>query len=207
MAERPKSSRRPGGLAHILGLKNKPRPSSKRLMSSPYTALRRAHPDENVRMGFTPTARQYVDKNVKKVTKSTPSISMYRYETKRTRAVHGVSLSEATKLRREGQLSYSSQDQAKRVAKAGDRRLMKYAHESVGKHLWSSKPNGHRYKIRITNETIDFYERMREQKLNGGWINDNSDFARMMEIGVALKDNRLPQLRQSPNTKRGSIGQ
>jgi hypothetical protein len=206
MAKRPHSSRRPGGLARILGLTNKPRPSSKRLAPLSHNALRRASPAENVKLGFSPKARRYVKADVKKITKATASVSARHAETKRTQAVHGVSLSEATKLRREGQLSYSSQDQAKRVAKAEDRRLMRYAHESVGKHLWSIKPNGHRYKIRITNETVEFYERVREQKLNGGWIDDNGDFARMMEIGAALKDNRLPQLRQSPNTRRGAIG-
>ena len=93
-----------------------------------YSDYRRATPAENVKLGFSRKARHYVPKSVKRVTKRTPSITARAHETLRTRQVHGLASPEqATQARREGGLSYSSQDQAERVAKAADRRLRKKA--------------------------------------------------------------------------------
>lgn len=200
------ANRRPSGLSKALGLPSKPRPSSKRLTSVSHGALRRASPDENVRMGFSPKARRYIDREVKKVTKATASVSARQAETKRVRELHGVSLREATELRREGHLSYSSMDQKNRVDKAADRRLQKKVRASHGESLTTTKPNGGKYKIRLTNDVIEHYERMREKKLRGEWIDDDVDWIKMYETAKALNDHRLMQLRASPGVNSRQVG-
>ena len=127
MAKRSKASRRSPGLNRALGLSSKPKtkPRSKALASVSHSALRRASPNENVRMGFSPTARRYVKAGVK-VTKATASISARAAETKRTRERYGFHTPEAaTKARGRGELSYESQTQARRVEKAQETTFLK----------------------------------------------------------------------------------
>jgi hypothetical protein len=157
-------------------------------------------------MGFSPKARRYVDRSIKKVTRSTASISARQAETKRVRELHGVSLREATELRREGHLSYSSLDQKNRVEKAADRRLQKKVRASRGERLTTTRPDGRKYKIRLTNDVVEHYERMREKKLRGEWIDDDVDWIKMFETARALNDHRLMQLRASPGVNARKVG-
>jgi hypothetical protein len=168
---------------------------------------RRATPKENVRLGLTAKARHYVPRDVKRVTKRTENMSARQHETLRTRQVHGLASPEqATQARREGGLSYSSQDQAERVAKAADRRLRKKARQSVGEWLPYRHPKKGTPRLHFTHERMETYERNRERKLRGEWLDDGEWFA-MMDAANALRDHRIMQLRASPAPSGYAIGQ
>jgi hypothetical protein len=204
MSKRP---HRLAGSSKALGRTNKPRPSSKRLASVSHETLRRAAPAENVRMGFSPKARRYVKADVRKITKATASISARQAETKRVSKRYGFeTLEAATQARREGALGYESQDQAERVARAADTRLRKQAQRSVGETL--SAPRPYRKKASrfvLTNARRINYERNRERKLRGEWI-DGPEWLEMMDTANALKDHRVLQLRASPVVSGYGIG-
>jgi hypothetical protein len=183
------------------------RGSSKRLASVSHEALRRASPAENVKMGFSPKARRYIKAEARKVTKATASVSARQAETKRVRKVYGMASPEqATEMRRHGALSYSSQDQARRVEKAADRRLMKKARDSVGEKLTAPRPGRSARKFRFTNERLKNYERNRRRHDNGEWI-DGPEWFEMMDAASALKDHRILQLRASPIVTDRGVGQ
>jgi hypothetical protein len=170
-----------------------------------YSDYRRLKPNENERLGFTPLARHYVLKNVKRLTSRTPSISAYAHETLRTRQLHGLTPKQATMARREGGISYSSADQASRVAKAADRRLAKKARKSVGEYLPTSNPRRKRTRFRFTDETMKNFERNRKRKLRGEWL-DNAEWFEIMDTARALNDHRILQLRASPAPAAYEVG-
>jgi hypothetical protein len=149
-------------------------------------------------MGFGPKGRRYVKAGAK-VTKSTASISARQAETKRVRKRYGLETPEAaTQARKEGAIGYKSQDQAERVAKAADTRLRKQAQRSVGETL--SAPHPYRRKssrLVLTETRRRNYERSRERKLQGEWL-DAPEWFEMMDVANALKDHRILQLRASP---------
>lgn len=181
------------------------RNSSKRRHS--FSDYRRLSPAENEALGRSRTARHYVRKSVKRVTSRTASITARGYETLRTREVHGMASPEqATRARRKAGLAYSSQDQAERVAKAEDRRLRKKAEENVGKWLPYSHPKKGSARLHFSRERMDAYERNRERKLRGEWLDDGEWFA-MMDAAKALRDHRIMQLRASPAPSGYAIGQ
>ena len=172
-----------------------------------YSDYRRLSPDENERQGFSRKARHYVLKSIKRVTKHTPSITARAHETLRTRLVHGLASPEqATQARREGGLSYSSQDQAERVAKAADGRLREKARQSVGEWLPYRHLTKGTSRLHFTHERMETYERNRERKLRGEWLDDGEWFA-MMDAAKALRDHRIMQLRASPPPSGYRIGQ
>jgi hypothetical protein len=142
-------------------------------------------------MGFGPKARRYVKAGAK-VTKSTASVSARQAETKRVRKRYDFSTPEAaTQARREGAFGYESQDQAERLAKAADTRLRKQAQRNVGKTL--SAPHPYRRKSSrfvLTETRRRNYERNRERKLQGEWLEDPEWFE-MMDVANALKDHRI----------------
>jgi hypothetical protein len=195
MTKRP---RRPLSLSRVLGLASGRRPSSRRLSSVSHEALRRATPAENVRMGFLPKARRYVKAGAK-VTKSTASVSARQAETKRVSERYGFETPEAaTRARKEGAIGYESQDQAERVAKAADTRLRKQAQRSVGETLSAPHPYRKRSsRFVLTDARRRSYERNRERKLRGEWL-DAPEWFEMMDVANALKDHRILQLRASP---------
>jgi hypothetical protein len=172
----------------------------------PYSDYRRLSPDENERQGFSRMARHYVLKDVKRVTPRTPSISARAHETLRARQLHDIASPEqATMARREGGISYSSADQASRVEKAADRRLSKKARESVGEYLPTSNPRRKRTRFHFTDERMKNFERNRERKLRGEWL-DNAEWFEMMDTARALKDHRILQLRASPAPAAYEVG-
>jgi hypothetical protein len=197
---------RPAGLERALGMTHKPRQSSKRLAALPLSDFRRATPAENVKMGFGPKARRYVKAGAK-VTKSTASVSARQAEKRRTSERYGLETPEAaTRARREGALGYESQTQSGRVAKAADTRLRKKAERSVGGTL--SAPHPHRRRptrFLLTNARLGNYERNRERKLRGEWI-DGPEWFEMMDVANALKDHRVLQLRASPVVSGYGVG-
>jgi hypothetical protein len=171
-----------------------------------YSDYRRLSPDENARRGFSRTARHYVLKDVMRVTPRTPSITARAHETLRARQLHGLATPEqATMARREGGISYSSADQASRVEKAADRRLTKKARKSVGEYLPTSKPRRKRRRFHFTDEKMKNFERNRERKLRGEWL-DNGEWFEMMDTARALNDHRILQLRASPAPAAYEVG-
>jgi hypothetical protein len=182
------------------------RKSTRRGSGRSYSDYRRLTPTENERQGRSRTARHYVLKTVQRVTSRTPSITARAYETMRTRQVHGLSsLEQATMARREGGISYSSADQARRVEKAADRRLAKKAQDSVGRYIPTSNPRRKRTRIHFTEERMKNFERNRERKLRGEWL-DNEEWFAMMDTARALKDHRILQLRASPAPAAYGVG-
>jgi len=107
--------------------------------------------------------------------------------------------------RREGGISYSSADQARRVEKAADRRLAKKAQDNVGKYIPTSNPRRKRTRIHFTEERMKNFERNRERKLRGEWL-DNEEWFAMMDTARALKDHRILQLRASPAPAAYEVG-
>jgi hypothetical protein len=171
-----------------------------------YSDYRRLSPDENERQGFSRTARHYVLKIVRRLTRRTPSISARAHETLRARQLHGLTSPEqATMARREGGISYSSADQASRVEKAADRRLIKTAQQNVGEYLPTSNPRRKRMRFHFTDERMKNFERNRERKLRGEWL-DNGEWFEMMDTARALKDHRILQLRASPAPAAYEVG-
>ena len=149
-----------------------------------YSDYRRLSPDENERQGFSRTARHYVLKGVKRVTPHTPSISARAHETLRARQLHGLASPEqATTARREGGISYSGADQASRVEKAADRRLTEKVRESVGEYLPTSSPRRKRTRFHFTNERMKNFERNRERKLRGEWLDNGEWFENVVNEG------------------------
>jgi hypothetical protein len=201
-----KQPRRLQSLTGAVGLASARRPSSRRLGSVSHEALRRATPAENVRMGFGPKARRYVKASAK-VTKSTASVSARQAETKRVSERYGfATLERATLARREGGLHYESQDQAERVAKAADTRLRKQAQRSVGETLSARHPYRRRSSRFVLTETRRRnYERSRERKLRGEWL-EAPEWFEMMDVANALKDHRILQLRASPVVSGYGVG-
>jgi hypothetical protein len=138
-----------------------------------------------------------VGADIKKVTKRMASISARQAEKKRVRAVYGVATPEEVFKQRE-HLGFTSQDQAERVAKAADTRLRKKAERSVGDTLEAFHPTRRRSAhFVLTRERFKNYERDRQRKLRGEWI-DGLDWFAMMDVANALKDHRILQLRASP---------
>jgi hypothetical protein len=171
-----------------------------------YSDYRRLSPEENERQGFSRAARHYILKIVKRVTRRTPSITARAHETLRTRQLHGLASPEqAAVARREGGISYSSADQASRVEKAADRRLIKNARESVGAYLPTSNPRRKRTRFHFTDERMKNFERNRERKLRNEWL-DNAEWFEMMDVARAVKDHRILQLRASPAPAAFEVG-
>ena len=110
----------------------------------------------------------------------------------------------------ERQYQASSQEEretkADRAAKAADTLLRKKARESVGKTLSAPHPNRKkRRQFVFTNAKLRKYERNRERKLRGIWL-DGPDWFEMMDTANALKDHRVLQLRASPMVTGYGIG-
>ena len=92
--------------------------SAKKLATAPYSQFVRLTPEQNVKLGLSPTARHYSLKGATRITKTTPTISARQYETKKARELLGLSPEQAADARRHGAISYVSADQKERVAKA-----------------------------------------------------------------------------------------
>ena len=149
-------------------------------------------------MGFSPKARRYVKAGAK-VTKSTPSVSARQAETKRVRVRYGFeTLEAAARARREGAIGYESQDQSERVSKAADTRLRKQAQRNIDETLSAPHPYRRRSsRFVLTDTRRRNYERNRERKLRGEWL-EAPEWFEMMDVANALKDHRILQLRASP---------
>jgi hypothetical protein len=182
--------------------------SSKSLGFASHTALRRASPSENIRMGFTPTARRYVKAGVK-VTKATASISHRQANTKLTRERHGYATPEAaTKARSlEGGrlLPYTSQDQARRVAKAKKTRKLKARIGDKTRRI--AAKNGFPTGQNQTDEVLAFLKKQsarHDRYLAGdeGSRLDEDEYRRTITLAyryLGADDERLRNMQMSPD--------
>jgi len=63
-----------------------------------------------------------------------------------------------------------------------------------------------RASLHFTHERMETYDRNRERKLRGEWLDDVEWFA-LMDAAKALRDHRIMQLRASPPPSGYRIGQ
>ena len=113
----------------------------------------RLTPEQNVKLGLSRKARHYFLKDVKRVTKATPTISARQYETKKARELFGLTPEKATEARRHRAISYVSADQRERVAKAAITREETRVIAEIkklrasGAHVLSHSPDKRRHEI------------------------------------------------------------
>jgi hypothetical protein len=176
-----------------------------------YTDYRRATPSQNVRMGYSPTARRYIRASVTKVSAHTQSISARQYETMRVYTLHGVASPEiATKARAQGAIGYkSAQARATardNIAKAYEKRTIKHIVDDVasGKRI-RQRTTGGAYATgkraangyRLPPDAASRYFELRELRLNGDWI-DEGDWHFLMDMGYQYDDPMINALRAYP---------
>jgi hypothetical protein len=90
----------------------------RRLVAAPFADFVRLTPEQNVKLGLSRKARHYVLKDVKRLSKATPTISARQFETNRARELYRLTPEQTTEARRHGAIRYVSADQRERVAKA-----------------------------------------------------------------------------------------
>jgi hypothetical protein len=159
-----------------------------------YTALRRATPDENRRMGFSPKARHYVRADIKRVTAKTPSISARAYETKKSRDLYGVTPEQATEQRRTGEIRYTSRTQQERVEKAQDSNLLRKSEKLIGERIENFNPKRRKQGFVFNEKVRERYKDNRQRYLNGEWL-ETWEYAEMRDVARQLGDARITAMR------------
>jgi hypothetical protein len=91
---------------------------ARRVEGATFADFVRLTPEQNVKLGLSRKARHYVLKDVKRLSKATPTISARQFETKRARELYKLTPEQTTEARRHGAVRYVSADQRERVAKA-----------------------------------------------------------------------------------------
>jgi hypothetical protein len=196
---------------------------SRDLSSVSYTALRRATPAENVRLGFTPKARHYVKASVKRVTKNTPSLSARAYETKRSKALYGVTPERATKERASNPLLYKSaqsRDAAEKTKRTYERKretkleqqsfdaqFLKRIERDAVARLRISKAAGKRKgqaSFIVNRITAVRALENRRKRLRGEHIPDG-EYQQMMDYMAHYNDPYYELMRGSPDIKGSRI--
>jgi hypothetical protein len=175
------------------------------LESATFTDFVRLTPEQNVKLGFSRKARHYVPKNVKHVTKATPTISARQFETKKTRERFGLTPEQATEARRQGAIPYVSADQRERVAKAAitreENRVVAEIKRmrAAGRHVPSNSPDKGRHGRfhPVTPDTERRYREIRRRKLAGELIPDG-EWHWFIDYARQFKDPRYELLRGSP---------
>jgi hypothetical protein len=165
----------------------------------------RLTPEQNVKLGLSRKARHYVPKDVKRVTKATPTISARQYETKKARELFGLSPEQATEARRNRAISYVTADQRERVAKAAITREETRVIAEIkklrtsGEHVPSHSPDKrrHGWSHPITPGAGERYRELRRRKLAGQHIPDG-DWHWFIDYARRFKDPRYELLRGSP---------
>jgi len=165
----------------------------------------RLTPEQNVKLGLSRKARHYVLKDVKRVTKATPTISARQYETKKTRERFGLTPEQATEARRRGAISYVSAGQRERVAKAAitreeNRVVVEIKRmRAAGRHVPSNSPDKRRHGRfhPVTPDTERRYREIRRRKLAGELIPDG-EWHWFIDYARQFRDPRYELLRGSP---------
>ena len=167
------------------------------LESASFTDFKRLTPEQNVKLGLSRKPRHYVLKDVKHVTKATPTISARQYETKKARERYALTPEQATEARRHGAISYVSADQRERVAKAAITREETRVIAEIkklrasGGHVpsYSPDPRRHGSWYSVSADADARYRIIRRRKLAGELIPDGEwhwfiDYARQSETLV-----------------------
>jgi hypothetical protein len=173
--------------------------------AAPFVDFVRLTPEQNVKLGLSRKARHYVLKDVKRVTKATPTISARQYETKKTRARYGLTPEQATQARRHGAISYVSADQRERVAKAAITReenrivaeikRMRAARGHVPSNSPDRRRHGRFHLVALDAERR--YREIRRRKLAGELIPDG-EWHWFIDYARQFRDPRYELLRGSP---------
>jgi hypothetical protein len=165
----------------------------------------RLTPEQNVKLGLSGKARHYVPKDVKRVTKATPTISARQYETKKARELFGLTPEKATEARRNRAISYVSADQRARVAKAAitreENRVVTEIKRmwAAGGHVPSNSPDKRRHvwSHPVMLDTERRYREIRRRKLAGELIPDG-EWHWFIDYARQFRDPRYELLRGSP---------
>ena len=181
-----------------------------------YSDFRRLSPSENKQLGFTPKARHYVLKSVRKVTKRTSSISARAHETLRTRQEYGFAKPEiATLARSHKALGYKTAAQGEAVAKAAITRENKAFVSSFLQSTLRDAASGVRVRkaggkgkgqlsFRVKVDTAGEALRNRDKRLKGEFIPDG-EYQQMLDYLAHYNDRAYDLLRGSPKDKTGNI--
>jgi|SRR5271166_5417670 len=147
-------------------------------------------------------AGTHVHKSVKRVTKKTPVISRYKYETKRAEQLYGMTPKAATEARKRGAISYRTAAQKEAATKAVKTKfrnsLADKLDRDVGKKI-SAGEHGKKlaYKKTITHTMSDQVAVDRERKLAGEYIPDGR-WHNMIDVAQHYNDPEIGLLRASP---------
>jgi hypothetical protein len=174
------------------------------LSGASYLDFVRLKPDQNVKLGFSPKARHYALKGTR-ITKSTPTISAYGFETKRASELFDLTPGRATEARRHGAISYTSANQRERVAKAAITReetkviseikRLRASGEQVPSHSPDRRRHGTSHPVSEYAERR--YRTLRRRKLDGEHIPDG-DWQWLVDYARRFKDPRYELMRGSP---------
>jgi hypothetical protein len=203
MARKPQ---RPRGLKHILKSETNKRRSAPKLVATSHETLRRASPTENVRMGYSPKARRYVKKGVRKITKTTASVSARQAETKRLKKLYGLASPEiATEARRHGAIRYETTQAAETARKTGEASYFKRLNKAgqSRRRIVGEYNVGGKQSFKATPEKASRIARLRARKLGGEFIEDQGEWFMMVRFAEDLGDPALHILRSSVNSDSG----
>ena len=174
------------------------------LSSASFSDFVRLSPKQNARVGLSPKARHYALKGAR-ITRSTPTISAYGFETKRASELFGLTPGRATEARRHGAISYTSANQRERVAKAAITReetkviseikRLRASGEQVPSHSPDRRRHGTSHPVSEYAERR--YRALRRRKLAGEHIPDG-DWQRLVDYARRFKDPRYELMRGSP---------
>jgi hypothetical protein len=178
----------------------KARKASRKFEKAMTAELRRATPAENVKMGLSPKARNYVPATVKRVTRRTPHISARQYRTKQERERHGLTPEQATEARKQGAIPYSSAEARERTAKAAqtheDKRTAAEVEKLEGRNIatQSPDPKEHGRRIHVGRGASRRYRELVDRKLAGEDLPDG-EWHWMIDLAAKIKDKRYSLLR------------
>jgi hypothetical protein len=194
--------------AAALGLGQSRRTATRKarlIEAASYADFVRLTPEQNVKLGLSRKARHYVLKDVKRLTRATPTISARQYETKKAQERFRLTPEQATEARRHGSISYVSADQRERVAKAGmtreENRVVAEIKRmrAAGGHVPSNSPDKRRHGWfhSVTTDAERRYRGIRRRKLAGEHIPDG-EWHWFIDYAHRFRDPRYELLRGSP---------
>jgi hypothetical protein len=174
------------------------------LASASYSNFVRLTPEQNVKLGHSPKARHYALRGAR-ITKSTPTISARRFETKRAGELFGLTPEKATEARRHGTISYTSANQRERVAKAALTREETRVISEIkrlrasGKQVPSHSPDKRRHGTShpVSEYAERRYRALRRRKLAGEHVPDG-DWQWLVDYARRFKDPKYELMRGSP---------
>jgi hypothetical protein len=192
--------------ALALGLSERTAERKARLLdTASFADFVRLTPEQNVKLGLSRKARHYIPKEVRRVTKRTPTISARQYETKKASEFYNLTPELATEARRQHAIPYVSADQRERVARAAltreENRVVADIKrlQASGKSVPSYSPDKRRHGRfhPATPQAERRYREIRRRKLAGEHIPDG-EWHWFIDYARRFKDPRYELLRGSP---------